>query len=358
MLMRNVFLTLALLAPFTSGAAPLYTVNLLPANFHPSDMNNAGQIAGALVFNEGGVHTGVYAGGVLKDLGTFGSNDSYATAINDAGAIAGNFGGTMGEEHAFLYQHGALQDIGPGNAWGINARGDVVGRTSTTAGSAGFVYSQGVVTQLGHLGNGNISSANAINDTGQVVGESNLTFNTSHTHPFLYDGGAMIDLGTLAGQGVSSAVAINNAGQIAGYSDAGDGRTHAFLYEHGIMTDLGGFGGLDVTIGGMNRWGQIVGTGNTADGPDIAFISRDGALVDLNTLLDPALGWTITNAIDINDDGQIIAGACRDGQCSAVRLDLASPVPEPAGTALWLPGLLALAGSRRKQRSSTSNERA
>jgi probable HAF family extracellular repeat protein len=358
MLIRTVLLTLALLAPWSGRAAPLYTVHPLPANFHPSDINNAGQIAGALVFHENGVHTGVYAGGVVSDLGTFGASDSFATAINDAGAIAGNFGGTTGDEHAFLYQHGTLHDIGSGNAWGINARGDVVGRTSTTFGSTGFLYSQGGFTALGHLGNGNISTANAINDTGQIAGESNLAFNTNHTHPFLYDGGAMIDLGTLAGQGVSSAVAINNAGQVAGYSDAGDGRTHVFLYEHGVMTDLGGFGGLDVTIGGMNQWGQIVGTGNTADGPDTAFISRDGALVDLNTLIDPALDWTITNAIDINDGGQIVAGACRNGQCSAVRLDLASPVPEPAGVAPWLPGLLALAGLRRRQRSSTSNERA
>ena len=116
------------------------------------------------------------------------------------------------------------------------------------------------------------------------------------------------------------------------------------------MTDLGSFGGFDVTIGGMNTLGQVVGTGNTPDGPDVAFISRDGTLVDLNTLIDPASGWAITSALDINDSGQIIANACRDGVCRAVRLDLAAAVPEPDATLLWLAGVSALAGALRKRR--------
>jgi probable HAF family extracellular repeat protein len=225
----------------------------------------------------------------------------------------------------------------------------VVGRRSSNGGSASFVYSNGVVTRLGYLGAGNASAASAINDAGQVVGESNLAHNAqAPTHPYLFDG-TLHDLGALSGQGVSSAVVINNAGQVAGYSDAGQGRTHVFFYDHGVMTDLGSFGGFDVTIGGMNQLGQVVGTGNTPDGPDIAFLSRGGSLVDLNTLVDPALGWVITSALDINDHGQIIANACRDSLCSAVRLDLAGAVPEPNAAFLWLTGVPALRQWRRKQ---------
>jgi probable HAF family extracellular repeat protein len=341
-MIRKYLATLAWLAALSisavSQAAPLYDVAPLPDNFHPSDINNLGQMTGALYVPESGTHTGVYKDGVLTDLGTFGGTYSYAVAINDVGDLAGNYG-PMGDEHAYFYRNGALQDIGAGTAWGMNIRGDVVGRLS-------FADTSGLRGKLGFLRGGNISAAYAINDARRVAGESNVTIDGALTHPFLYEKGRMIDLGTLSGQGVTRAAAINNGGQIAGYSDAGDGRMHVFFYDHGAMTDLGGFGGLDVTIGGINLWGQIVGTGNTADGPDVAFISSNGALVELDTLIDPASGWHITSALDINDQGQIVAYACRDALCKAVRLDLASAVPEPGGIALLLTGVLLLATVR------------
>ena len=336
----------ALLAPMSSHAGALYGVTRLPDHFHPSDLNNAGQMSGALYAADGSVHAAVYDAGRVTDLGTFGAAYSYANAINDTGAVAGNIGMAAGE-HAFLYRDGAMHVIGPGTALGMNAGGDVVGQRYTAAGATGFLYSDGLLADVGQLGHGNVSRATAINDARQVVGESNLAVDEqAPTLPFLYDNGALQDIDTLAGHGVNSAMAINNAGQIAGYGDAGDGRMHVFLYHHGVLTDLGNFGGLDVMIGGMNAQGQLVGTGNTPDGPDMAFLSRDGVLADLNALIDPASGWAITSALDINDHGQIVAYACRADACSAVRLDLASAVPEPAGAVLMLPGLLVLVGAR------------
>lgn len=351
MLLRScLLLLLALVAPLHARAEAVYAVTPLPDAFYPADINNRGQIAGALYASGGGVHAALFTDGIISDLGTIVPSNSYANAINDAGAVAGNFGGAAGPEHAFYYQDGRVTDIVAGNALGMNAAGDVVGQRYLATGAVGFLYHDGVVKELGYLGTGNTSRAMAINDAGQIVGESNLAVDEqAPTHPYLYDGGTLLDLGTLAARGVNSAVVINNAGQIAGYSDAGNGRTHVFFHEHGVMTDLDSFGGLDVTIGGMNRWGQVVGTGNTVDGPDVAFISRAGALVDLNTLIDPGAGWTVTNAIDINDGGQIIANACREFACTSVRLDPASAVPEPCSAWLLLPGLVAVAGIRRKQ---------
>jgi probable HAF family extracellular repeat protein len=342
----------ALLLPAPGHAGALYGVTRLPDNFHPADINNAGQMAGALYAGDG-VHAAIQADGSMVDLGTFGMAYSYANAINDAGAVAGNVGTAAGPEHAFLYRDGAVRDIGTGVALGINDRGDVVGQLYQASGAVGFLYSGSALTELGHLGHGNISRATAINNAGQIVGESNLAFDAqAPTHPYLLDGGTLADLGTLANRGVNSAMAINNAGQIAGYSDAGNSRMHVVLYERGGMTDLGSFGGLDVTIGGINGAGQIVGTGNTRDGPDVAFISRAGTLVDLNTLIDPASGWDITSALDINDRGQIIGYGCREGQCNAVRLELADAVPEPAAVALLLPGWLLLLGMRHRRKKT------
>jgi len=333
-----------LLAPVRGQAEVLYTLNLLPENFFPTDINNAGQISGSIFLNELGAHAAVYAGGAITDLGTFSGMFSEAVAINDAGTVVGNVGFPRGPWSAFVYGNGSTQEIAGLYALDINASGAVVGQTHT---GTGALYSQGQLTSLGYLGTGDFSTANAINDAGHVVGTSTIDLDLhSRQHPFLYNGGTLHDLGTLDEREFNSAVAINNAGQIAGYSEGPGGGMHAFFYENGVMTDLGSFGGLNLDVGGMNAHGEIVGTGDPWEGAPIAFVSRNGVLVDLNTLIDPASGWTMDRAIGINDHGQIIGTACRDFTCSPVRLDLAGAVPEPASALLSLCGLLMLASAR------------
>jgi probable HAF family extracellular repeat protein len=335
----------SLLAPLQSQAEVLYTVNFLPDNFYPTDINNVGQISGSIFLNELGAHAAVYSGGAITDLGTFSGMFSEALAINDAGTVVGNSGLPRGPWTAFVYGNGSSQEIAGVYALDINASGDVAGQTHA---GTGILYSQGKLTTLGYLGTGDYSTATAINDAGHVVGTSTIDLDThSRQHPFLYSDGALQDLGTLDEREFNSAVAINNAGQIAGYSEGKDGGMHAFMYEHGVMTDLGSFGGLSLEVGGMNGHGDIVGTGDPFEGAPVAFVSRAGTLVGLNTLIDLAPGWEINRAIGINDLGQIIAIACRDFICSPVRLDLASAVPEPGGAALLLPGILLLFGLQR-----------
>jgi probable HAF family extracellular repeat protein len=82
------------------------------------------------------------------------------------------------------------------------------------------------VTDLGTLG-GTRSSANGINNSGQVVGTSYVE-GTNYYHAFLYSDGTMTDLGTFGGQDPSSASAINNIGQIVGWFTGSDGKQHSF----------------------------------------------------------------------------------------------------------------------------------
>lgn len=82
------------------------------------------------------------------------------------------------------------------------------------------------MTDLGTLG-GPTSSARAINARGQVVGES--TTAEGATHAFVWQDGLMTDLGTLDG-GNSSARVINDRGQIAGTSSSEAG-SNAVLWE-------------------------------------------------------------------------------------------------------------------------------
>lgn len=69
-------------------------------------------------------------------------------------------------------------------------------------------------------------------------------------------------------------------------------------------------------------------------------------MADLNSLIDPLSGWTITEAFDINDLGQIVAYGCTTSACSPLLL---TPIPEPGPYLMMLAGLgLFIANARRR----------
>jgi probable HAF family extracellular repeat protein len=167
---------------------------------------------------------------------------------------------------------------------------------------------------LGTLG-GSGSVALAINRGGDVVGSA-YTDDDATLHAFVYHRGRMRDLGTLGGY-VSEAQDINDADQIVGYSYLADGSTYrAFMYEHGQMFDLGTLGGPNSIARAINNRGEVVGTADTPVGsyPTYrAFAYRQGVMTDLNELIDPMSGWTLLEASDINDCGQIVGYGLIDG---------------------------------------------
>jgi probable HAF family extracellular repeat protein len=154
------------------------------------------------------------------------------------------------------------------------------------------------------------------------------------------------DLGTLGGDN-SYATGINDAGQVVGDSRTAAGTTHAFITgPNGVgMTDLGTLGGDYSTASGINDAGQVVGWYSAepfGEGERHAFITgvNSEGMTDLNSLVDLPRGVVLTEAIDINNNGQVIARA--------------SIVPEPETYALMLAGL-GLIGLmvRRKKALST-----
>jgi probable HAF family extracellular repeat protein len=205
-------------------------------------------------------------------------------------------------EHAFVYDDGALTDLGTlggncSNAVAINDSGQIAGDSTTSTGQwHAFRYSNGVMTDLGTLG-GSYSSSIDINAGGQVAGSAST--GTSE-HAFLYSGGAMIDLGTLGGTS-SRAVDLNDAGQVAGNSSTGT-QSHAFLYSGGVMTDLGTLGGGMSEATAINEAGEVVGFSTTAGGETHAFRYSAGVMTDLGLLP----GGTSSRAYDLNDSGVIV----------------------------------------------------
>ena len=126
------------------------------------------------------------------------------------------------------------------------------------------------IVDLGSLGGGDQSgSANAVNNNGQIVG----SYSTANGYrAFLYSNGVMTNLGTLGGTD-SYATTINEVGQVAGYSNSASGQRHAFLYSNGVMTDLGTLGGTASYAVDINGAGRSPGTPTASGQHDTSSIA-------------------------------------------------------------------------------------
>jgi len=175
------------------------------------------------------------------------------------------------------------------------------------------------VRLLGGLDDGVSSTALGINNTGQAVGQS-FTPDSYGVHAFNTgpNGVGMRDLGTLGGA-LRYAYSINDSGQVVGLSRltaaGGVGETyHAFITgPNGAgMRGLGALGGDYSSASGINEAG-VVGVyslfGSNPDALRHAFITGpDGVgMTDLNLLVKVPDDFLLINAVDINNQGQVIA---------------------------------------------------
>jgi probable HAF family extracellular repeat protein len=99
------------------------------------------------------------------------------------------------------------------------------------------LWQNGQVINLGSLGGAMNNDPEAINDLGEITGDSDLPGDATG-HAFLWRKGKMQDLGTLPGDYSSYANSINNLSQIVGQSCDINGNCRPFLWENGKMIDL------------------------------------------------------------------------------------------------------------------------
>jgi probable HAF family extracellular repeat protein len=305
-------------------------------------------------------HTFVWRDGAITDLRALGPqpamNSSWVASVNARGALAGlSDNGTIdpltgyAEADAVFWKDGQIVNLGTlgGNesvALWINNRDEVVGAAANTVAdsaslwgwatqSRAFVWRHGTMHDLGTLG-GTVTTVggyNALNDHGDVVGQSNLPGDLTF-HPFLWDGSRMLDLGTLGGE-LGSPNAVNDRGQVVGWADTPQDLTpplgepghqlyQAFLWSHGMMRSLGTApGDRCSTAYGINDSGTVVGNAGVCHGATDAFISKDGSTLNLNTLIAPST-LHLKEALSINNRGEIMGiGVLPDGSQHEYVLD-------------------------------------
>ena len=120
---------------------------------------------------------------------------------------------------------------------GINARGDVVGRTDFTSGADGFLRTaKGQVTIIDFPG-ALVTNANGINAQGQIVGNYQLNCCGFNAHGFIYDNGQFTTV-DVPGARDTFPLSINVHGVIAGVIRDTTGHNHGFLDDHGIFTTI------------------------------------------------------------------------------------------------------------------------
>ncbi len=291
----------------------------------------------------------------ITDLGTLGCSFSSAAAVLDSGQVVGQSCLADGTARAFSWtQAGGMIDLGAlgGSGWtelgtggnagngavAVNDTGEAVG----TSNSEAFAWTPaGGMIALGTLPGDDQSSANAVNDDGQVVGYSlgsllDGTCCRQDAFSWTPDGG-MVDLGTLGGA-ISDAYAVNNSGQVVGYSTLpGDTVTDAFSWTQAAgMVDLGNLGGDNTAAEAVNDNGQVVGASTDSSGNNHAFSwTQAGGMVDLGTL-----GGSFSVALGVNNSGQVVGYSALPGDTavhpflwsSGTMTDLGSPGPSFAET--------------------------
>jgi len=186
-------------------------------------------------------------------------------------------------------------------------------------------------------GIGNLGSIYGLNDLGEAVGPYGAPDWSSTAGALYTEGGGVRMLDDLVRPSPSDWVlqfptAINNAHQIIGFGMHGS-QPAGFRMDlaTGAVTDLGRLEAPYDTPAiprAINSAGHIVGTISDPGWPVRAFIYTDeSGITDLNTLIDPALGWTLRDARAINDSDEVVGFAQNaSGDWSAYKLSLV-PLP-------------------------------
>ena len=205
-------------------------------------------------------------------------------------------------------------------ARGINSVGTVVGSADSPDQTAivPVVWTESTLSRLPTLAGGN-AFAEAINEAGDIVGNARTP--EGQTHCVLWPvAGGITDCHT-ADSTFSMALGINNVGQVTGYADTADGqRGYVWLPLTGMLFLPPLVGDTQSAAYAINDAGVVVGR-SALPSPDVATqllheaATRwdHGTPTDLNTLI-TVPGWSLKNAVGINNANEIVGIGMFNGQ--------------------------------------------
>lgn len=337
-------------------AAGSYAVSDLGTSFVGAGMNNLGEVAGSV-----GNQAAVWVNGATTVLSSSNSqitaSQLLAVGVDDAGVIVGravsnnyNGGGVLAWLNPTAAPTVLLPDVsGHGNnssdvPVALNGVGQLLYTTNTTGSNSGATSTVGVVVSGNVVGlGGGVSitpcgfySANGpcwvgtgLNNHGDVVG------NDGHGDVQLFRNGAWTNVSS-----GFTANSVNNGDDVVG-GTTGTSSGTAILWNGTAKVSLGA--GVAEYV---NNAGTIVGQSGT--GQAVLWGSGSTTALTLDSLVDPALGWHFTNALQINDNGEILATGTL-GSGTVVHTVLLQAVPEPQAYVFLAAGLgLLVCGARAR----------
>ncbi|RZT04545.1 PEP-CTERM protein-sorting domain-containing protein [Duganella sp. CF402] len=364
--MKRVLLSILIagtaLAAGAAAAAPQeYRLTILGLDSNVTGVNNLGQAVGTSLVNGQNVAT-VWTNGVASYLPSIGGGASYATDINNLGVVSGAALGADGKYHAVTWNGGVATVLNGTNASvanAINDSGVVVGSATINGSSYAQQWSGGTATTLAGR------SANDINNSGAVVSDNLLIKGATQTDlaaQYTYwdtHNGANWPYPT-------TVYAINDQGAAAGtvVADHNGFSSVAVIWgQNGIVSARLSYDLPYHQFNDINNGGQAVGY-SVYDAPipfNEATLWNGSALVNINSLLSTADRYNVhlSTGNAINDSGVIV------GQTALFNTDpempwmvhyagyILTPVPEPETYAMLAVGLLLVgAAVRRRQKAA------
>ncbi len=306
----------AILLLLNGAAAIRYEDQVLALSHLPYQASHVGRKAfyGVEMLDYGASnYAGIYHGGGASNSGQIASSVRPWSGT-DVGWQASLW--TKGKWQELPPLPGAVQSM----AYAVNQQGDVVGESGVGYGlGQAVLWKSSIVRALGQIKGYPYSVATSVNNRGQVVGraypkdDADALWWARPAHAFLWEGTTMRDLGVPPGCTTSRASAINNLGQVVGWALTRTQARHAFLWKRGIMHDLGTLpGGHFSAAIAINDKGQIAGESDDITGKNHTILWENGQLHDLGS--PPGCEWCRPAAM--NASGEILGDS--GGQSYAV----------------------------------------
>jgi probable HAF family extracellular repeat protein len=211
-------------------------------------------------------------------------------------------------------------------AFGVNRKGQIVGRGSHTQDSAEGCTPDGFIWELGADGNAVVrriglgdrcdgdNETRGINEFGDVAGIlPNPARPNRKAAVKMFDLDYVIDLGSLGGQ-LGMSYSINNKREVVGHASDSNNLSKAFYWNPEMattgMVSLGTLGGTGSGARGISDSSQVVGWAYDAKVKGRACLWDLGSkqTYDLNVLSNAGSQWFLEDAQSISSNGRYIIG--------------------------------------------------